>query len=550
MRGDRATVTNGSQTAAARVRRERIVDLQSRVEQAESTIRAIQEGEIDAVVVNGPNGPQVYTLEGADHPYRVLVEQMHEGTLTIDDDGVILYCNHQFAAMIGARPENVTGTVFSRLLLRADAVSFPGMAEAATLRGHCFGDAAIKASDGNAIPIRISLTSLDIGGTRVLCALTTDLREQRRNEAIMRDEQLSRLILEQAGEAVVVIDPAGIVIRGSESARSLARGPLLANHFDRVFCIASSGQALNAEHILTEMRSFRSVRGFEGEILRGDGELASVVISASPLSSDTQQLLGCVITLTDITEIKRAEKALARQAAELSQANSDLQQFAHSASHDLREPLRQLAVFSELLQAKYGNQLDAEAAQLIRYTVESAHRMEGLLHGLLDYTQATGAPHAVPEHADTAEILARTLAMFEAQIGEAGARVEYGDLPALKVHEVHLIQLFQNLIGNALKYRGESEPMIRIAATRRGPMWTISIADNGIGIPHEYQDQVFGLFKRLHGGTKYTGSGIGLAICQKIVQRYGGKIWVESQPGAGSTFAFTLPGGSDEIYKR
>ncbi len=207
-------------------------------------------------------------------------------------------------------------------------------------------------------------------------------------------------------------------------------------------------------------------------MLRTEGDCAALLISASPLWHGGQELLGCVITLTDITERKRAEEALARQAGELAMSNSDLRQFAYSASHDLREPLRQVAVFSELLQARYQDKLDDEARHLIQHTVDSAHRMEGLLKSLMVYTQAADAPPGVVAPADANEVLRRTLDTFETQIAETGARVECEPLPILAVHEVHLGQLFQNLISNALKYRSEAAPLIRVSAERANALST------------------------------------------------------------------------------
>jgi light-regulated signal transduction histidine kinase (bacteriophytochrome) len=204
--------------------------------------------------------------------------------------------------------------------------------------------------------------------------------------------------------------------------------------------------------------------------------------------------------------------------------------------------LRQLAVFSELVQAKYQSQLPGEAGVLIQHVVDSAHRMENLLKDLLAYTQAADAPQGVVASTDGNEVMRKTLAIFETRILKNSAQVDFGPLPVLSVHEVHLTQLFQNLIGNALKYRSEAPPRICVSAERRDGMWKFTVADNGVGIDPRYRDQVFGLFQRLHGGGKYSGSGIGLAICQKLVQRYGGRIWVESEPEHGSQFMFTLPG--------
>jgi PAS domain S-box-containing protein len=524
----------------------RIEDLLSRLWEAEETIRAIYSGEADAVLVNTSSGPRVYTLEGADHPYRVMVEQMHEGTVTLDHSRVILYSNPQFAAMVAMAPDSVTGSEFDRFLDPADARVFSAQVEAAVAGGHTSGELHMRAADGKTVPVRLSITAFEVAGMQNLCVIASDLREQRRNEAILKEERLARLILEQAAEAIVVIDPKGIIIRRSESATRLAGRPVLMGSFDLGFALTVSGIPFDTARILEAARGGEKISSTEASMLRPDGKSSALLVSASPLLSEGNELLGCVITLTDITERKRAEEALAKQAEKLEQSNSDLKQFAYSASHDLREPLRQLAVFSELLQARYEDKLTHEAGLLIRQAVASAHRMEGLLKDLLSYTQAADAPQDAAPATDANDVVRKTLGLFEARIAETGARVDYEPLPVLPIHEVHLTQLFQNLIGNALKYRGEEPPRIHISAETTEGMWKLAVADNGIGIDPAYQHQVFGLFQRLHGGGKYSGNGIGLAICQKIVQRYGGRIWVESEIKRGSRFIFTLPEKKNE----
>ena len=530
----------------------KIGDLLSRLWEAEETIRAIYAGEADAVVVNSPSGPRVYTLEGADHPFRVMVEQMHEGTVTLDPNRLVLYSNPQFAALIGAASESVAGSDFENFLAPADANLFAGLIEAAMAGNHSSGELHLRGANAATIPVRLSVTLLDVAGMQNLCVIASDLREQRRNEAILKEERLSRLILEQAAEAIVVIDPQGVIVRRSESANLLARKPVLMELFDTAFPLTAAGIRLDTDRILAAMRAGEKITGVEAQMARPEGETFALLLSASPLSSDGNELVGLVITLTDITERKRAEEALATQADQLARSNSDLQQFAYSASHDLREPLRQLAVFTELLQTRYQDKLAAEAGLLIEHAVNSAHRMEGLIKDLLAYTQAADAPQGPTACTDANEIWRKTIATFETKITQSGARVDCDPLPVLAVHEVHLTQLFQNLIGNALKYRSQEPPRIHISAERNTSaernegLWKITVADNGIGIDPAYKNQVFGIFQRLHGGGRYSGSGIGLAICQKIVQRYGGRIWVESELGRGSRFMFTLPEKKNE----
>lgn len=242
-------------------------------------------------------------------------------------------------------------------------------------------------------------------------------------------------------------------------------------------------------------------------------------------------------------QAQNAKRQLERSNAELRRANEDLNQFAYSASHDLQEPLRMVGIYSQMLERKYGQHLDDEAREYLNYTVQGARRMQMLLKDLLAYTQiVTDAKLTSARTCDAEKALDMALANLRRAIQECGAELARDPLPSLQANQTHLVQLFQNLIGNALKYRGEEPPRIRIGCTVEQGMAQIFVQDNGIGIDAQYSQQVFGIFKRLHTNSKYDGTGIGLAICQKIVERYGGKIWVESEgEGRGSTFWFTLP---------
>jgi PAS domain S-box-containing protein len=227
---------------------------------------------------------------------------------------------------------------------------------------------------------------------------------------------------------------------------------------------------------------------------------------------------------------------------ELRRANADLEQFAYSASHDLQEPIRNVAVYTELLSTRHSDALDAKGRQYLEFIMDGARRMEMLVKDLLAYTRSGETPDGAAA-ADAETALAKALSNLAEAVREAGAVITRDVVPALPLHEVQLQQLFQNLIGNAIKYRRAGDPpRIHIAAERQGTHWKISVRDNGIGISPEHKERVFGLFKRLHNQKQYSGSGIGLAICQRIVERNGGRIWVESDgPGTGSTFCFTIP---------
>ena len=225
--------------------------------------------------------------------------------------------------------------------------------------------------------------------------------------------------------------------------------------------------------------------------------------------------------------------------------NADLEQFAYSASHDLQEPLRQVAIFSQLMAENYAPQLDGKASQYLNYCIEGAHRMEMMIRDLLAYSQA-GTSEAPLQWVSISEVLETVKRNLATTIEETQAEISTSILPVVRGDAAPLVHLFQNLLSNALKYRSERKLRVKIGASEGPGYWRFTVEDNGIGIPADFQNQVFGIFKRLHDRAKYPGTGIGLAICQKIVERYGGKIWVESEPDRGSTFVFTLPRTSTE----
>ncbi len=508
----------------------RIAELQSRLAEAEETLQAIRTGQVDALVVSGPEGDQIFALEGADHAYRILVEEMQEGTVTLDESGLILYANRQFASMIRTPVENIVGSRIHRFVpLNRQAAFSSLLAEVDHSRQR--SELMLLTDDGALVPVNISLNRVETGGIHTVCAVITDLTEQRHYEAMVKDGELSRSILDQAAESIVVIDARGKILRISESARKLAGRDVLLRPFDFAFPFWERDQRVDAQRLLTAARSNNGIRSLEVMLHHADRADSTLLLSAGPLWSSSRDLLGCVVTLTDITERKASEQALGRQAVELERMNSDLKQFAYAVSHDLREPIRIVANYSQLLEKKYKARLDEHADGYIRHTVNAAHRLERLMDDLLAYTQTAETPHAVEAPLDANVVLAKTLNLLDTAISESGARVESDPLPMLWVEEVHLQQLFQNLIANSLKYHGDAPLRIRVSAQPGKDVWTVSISDNGIGIAPEYHEHIFGLFKRLHGGSKYSGSGMGLAICQKIVERYKGRIWVESEPG-------------------
>jgi signal transduction histidine kinase len=241
----------------------------------------------------------------------------------------------------------------------------------------------------------------------------------------------------------------------------------------------------------------------------------------------------------EIAERQRAQEELAQANAELRRSNQELEQFAYVASHDLQEPLRKVTNYTELLAKRYAGDIDARADKYIAYIVDGTTRMQGLIKDLLTYSRVTREVDVVPT--DVTAVLRETLSTLEMVIRDTQAQITSDTLPTIQANPLQIGQLLQNLIGNALKFRSTAPPRVHVAAELEAYTWRFSVQDNGIGIDPQYAERIFGVFQRLHTRAEYPGTGIGLAICQKIVERHGGRIWVESVPGQGTTFYFTIP---------
>lgn len=285
----------------------------------------------------------------------------------------------------------------------------------------------------------------------------------------------------------------------------------------------------------TYLLAFDAREPFESEyrLRRHDGVFRWVIDRGVPLFSEAGEFTGFIGSCLDITDRIEVESQLRR-------ANADLSQFAFAASHDLQEPLRMITTFTQLLLREHRHKLDGEAAEWAAHITEGTRRMRSLITDLLDYTRISSDDRVAADQVDLNAALEKAMANLKAAIDETGASVASEPLPRVLGREGHFIQLFQNLVDNAIKYRGPQAPQIRVFAEQRDGSWRVSVADNGMGVEPEYHQSIFGVFKRLHGRT-HPGTGIGLAICQRVVERYRGRIWVESDGERGSTFYFTLP---------
>ena len=365
----------------------------------------------------------------------------------------------------------------------------------------------------------------------LLARQAADLIERKRGED--GRSQLSAIV-EASGDAIYVYDFDGNILTWNRAAEELyGFGPQEIIGRPAELIVPPDRRAELREIINPSGDAANVVRNLETVRMRRNGSVFPALLTISPIRDESGQAVALSVIARDITERKRAENELRR-------ANQDLEQFAYSASHDLQEPLRTIKIYSELLAQRLSTAVEGETAEFLEFLQSAATRMELLVRDLLAYTQVTRLD-VQPEETDANQALAETLANLGGAIAESGAIVTRDPLPSVCAHGTHLRQLFQNLIGNAIKYRSEDRtPKVHIGAERQNGYWVFTVRDNGIGIPAEFKEQIFGLFSRLHNADRYTGTGIGLAICQRIVERYHGRIWVESEPGRGSDFRFTL----------
>lgn len=271
--------------------------------------------------------------------------------------------------------------------------------------------------------------------------------------------------------------------------------------------------------------------------LRGDGTEFPLEVGLNPI--DTPEARFVVAAIVDISEREQTRRL--QQAVEaLERSNIELRRFAHVASHDLQTPMRSIASFMQLIKADYSDRVDERGRGWIQRVISSVHHLQQLVHDLLDYSRLDSVTQR-HESVDTREVVESALVLLDASIQESGAEVILGDLPVVMGDRSQLLQLFQNLIGNALKYRGDRKPRVEIGAQVDAQGWQFDVRDNGIGIAARHQARIFEIFQRLHDQSQYPGTGIGLAVCRRIVEAHGGRIWVDSEAGHGSTFRFTLP---------
>jgi PAS domain S-box-containing protein len=480
---------------------------------------------------------------------RLAVEACPNGMIMTDAGGKIVLVNAEAERLFGYRREELLGRSIDILVPETGRAPHGGhrasfIAKPQARRMGVGRELYGVRKDGAQIPVEIGLNPIQTKDGLMVLSAITDISARKLAEATTRQlaerEQLLLAVVESSDDAIVTKSLDGIITGWNRAAELLfgyAAQDAIGQNIDIIVPAELRGEVRG---ILNRIRSGERVDHYETVRISKDGRKIDVSLSVSPLKSATGEIIGAAKVARDITRQKQHQRALAAQDEELKRSNADLEQFAYVASHDLQEPLRMVASYTELLAEHYKGKVDEKAEKYISYAVEGAQRMQQLVKDLLSYSRVDSQAKA-PELIKSDVVLKDVLDRLKVAIEESHARIAYDGLPALRADTVQLAQVFQNLIGNALKFHGECAPEIRIGAKRENDQWVFCVTDNGIGIDMQYADRIFQMFQRLHERGRYAGSGIGLAIAKKIVERHGGRIWFDSRPEHGTTFYFTLP---------
>ena len=514
--------------------RGRITALSARVEEAEETLRAIRDGEVDAIVAAGPEGDRVYTLKGADAAYRVMIEEMAEGAVTLDPDGLILFANRPFAFMLGMPLDRVIGASFQEFVATEDISLISIFLQSS---GRRKAEVRLVRQGGATFPVYLSLQNLILGGVPCCCCVVTDLSEQKLHA------ELAALLETVPVGVYISKDVECTTFHANRKAYELLRIPV-AEAANRIpiapdqtsnWRYIKDGKEIPNEDLplVRAARTGKRVDDYEVDVLFDDGDSLCLLGNAVPMFDSSGKPRGAVGAFVDITERRQVEESMLR-------SNLELQTFGNALTQDLRDPLTMIVKFTRILAADHKDNPGSFAPPYIKEALESALRIEALVNALSEYWSLTQRSVLNLSLVDCNQVFSRTLEKMAGVIEENGAMVSSSNLPTVVAEEPMLDSLFEKLIGNAIQYCGTSKPEIQVSAASSADRWLFSVRDNGIGVEKANLEKVFGMFHRLHG-DEIPGTGIGLPLCRQMVERHGGRIWLESIPGNGSAVRFTIP---------
>jgi PAS domain S-box-containing protein len=474
-----------------------------------------------------------------------LIDSVSDAVYSTDAELKIRSWNHAAELMYGWKAEEAIGREVRELLQSEFRAGSREQALSELFaQGAWSGEILQTKKDGTRIPVLTSRSVLKSSAGEVtgVVAIARDITERiRAEEALRETHDYLENLLDYANAPIIVWNPQFKITRFNhafEHLTGLEAARVLGQKLDILFPQDSREESL--AHIRDALAGQRW-EAVEIPILRRDGSVRIVLWNSATLfAPEGGQAVATIAQGQDITERNEAEKELRRKTEELARSNAELEQFAYVASHDLQEPLRMVSSYVQLLADRYRGKLDPDADEFIHFAHDGAVRMQRLIHDLLTYSRV-GTHGAALEELEAEAVLAQAGENLKLTIEENGVVLTHDPLPVILADRVMLTQVFQNLIDNAVKFRREERPKIHVSCRRKGEEWVFSVRDNGIGIEPEYYERIFVIFQKLHSKGKYQGTGIGLALCRRAVEKMGGRIWAESKLGEGSTFFFTLP---------
>jgi PAS domain S-box-containing protein len=487
--------------------------------------------------------------------YRGLLEAAPDAMVVVNHAGEIVLLNVQAEKQFGYRRDELLGQKVKNIIPEgfAERLIADGLRSVEDALAQQIGtgiELVARRKNGSEFPIELMLSPLASAEGTLVTAAIRDISVRKKAEThLAQMEGRYRGLLEAAPDAMVVVNQAGEIVLLNVQAEiqfGYRRDELLGQKVKNIIP-EGFAERLIADRLRSAEDALAQQIGTGIELVarRRNGSEFPIELMLSPLASAEGTLVTAAIR--DISVRKQAEVHLVAKVDELNRSNEELGQFAYIASHDLQEPLRMVASYTALLAKRYKGKLDGDADEFIAFAVDGASRMQRLIQDLLAYSRV-GSKGTDLLSTSSEAALQQALQNLRGAIEESGALVTYDALPEVLADDMQLIQLFQNLVGNAIKYRREGIPNVHVAAVQNGgKKWLFSVQDNGLGIESQYYDRIFGMFQRLHKREEFAGTGIGLAICKKIVERHGGSISVESQPGHGSTFRFPLNAAESRI---
>ena len=490
-----------------------------------------------------------YGLDDSSERLMGILASATDAILTVDEDQKLTLFNAAAERMFGCAASEAIGASLDRFIPQR-------FREAHRVHIRVFGEEAVPTraigaqrelvalrADGVEFPVEATISQITIQGQKLFTAIVRDVSERwRAQEALRESEGRLRAIFETAIDGIITIDDRGRIMSFNPAAlRIFGYAPEEVIGENVKVLMPAPYHADHARYLQNYLDTgVRKILGVGREVTgrRKDGSEFPMELSvANTLLGDRQVFTGFV---RDISERKRADAELARQAEELTRSNVELEQFAHVASHDLQEPLRTVLSFTQLLQDNYAEHLKGDAEEYLRFITDGVRRMHALVQDLLVCSRidSQGAPFAP---ADCNDILQRVLDGLRTSIESHHAEIVVEPLPVVVGDATQLGQVFQNLLANAIKFHGADPPRIRVSAAESDDGWHFAVEDNGIGIDPKYRERIFVIFQRLHTIEEYAGTGIGLALCKRIANRHGGTIWVESELGQGAVFRLSIP---------